>query len=126
MKAWLIVTDEIKQAYPELKDISMIQMEPVSWKTWYEATEYAKNLKLGGFNNWRLPRCSGDREDRTVNNELCGMWKARSVLGIPEDCWWYWSGSETSASHVWLVGFYSDCGIGNGDKSLPCYVRCVR
>ena len=122
----IIVTDEIKKMFPELKNISMIQTEPVSDKTWPEAMEYAKNLKLGGFTDWRLPTCSGDEDDRSVNNELCGICRAKKVLGIPEDYYWYWSGAEYDASDAWRVNFYGSGYVSNYNKSYTSYVRCVR
>lgn len=122
----IIVTDEIKKMFPELKNISMIQTEPVSDKTWPEAMEYAKNLRLGGFNDWRLPTCSGDEDDRSVNNELCGICRAKKVLGIPEDYYWYWSGAEYNASYAWRVYFDSSGDVSYYSKSSAYYVRCVR
>lgn len=122
----IIVTDEIKKMFPELKNISMIQTEPVSDKTWPEAMEYAKNLKLGGFTDWRLPTCSDDEDDETANNELRGIWRASEALGILVDYRWYWSGTEFDARSAWYVYFSSSGGVGYGNKSNAGYVRCVR
>ncbi|MBR6421957.1 DUF1566 domain-containing protein [bacterium] len=122
----IIVTDDLKKMFPELKNISMIQMRPVSDKTWPEAMEYAKNLKLGGFADWRLPTCSGDEDDETTNNELHGIWRASEALGILVDYRWYWSGAEYSASFAWYVYFGSSGSVYYYGKYNSSYVRCVR
>ena len=122
----IMVTDDLKKIFPELKNISMIQMQPVSGKTWPEAMNYAKNLKLGGFTDWRLPTCSGDEDDETANNELRGIWRASKALGILVDYRWYWSGTEYSASCAWCVTFGSGGSVLSLGMLSTNYVRCVR
>lgn len=124
----IIVTDALRQTYPELRNISMIQQTSVSGKTWPQALEYARNLTLGGFTDWRLPRATGNTTDQTVNNELYGMWRARNALSptIPTDNNYYWSATEKDASDAWLVGFNSSSSVISIGKSNARYVRCVR
>ena len=37
---------------------------------WYDAMEYAKNLRLGGYDDWRLPTIE---ELKAVVRECCGI-----------------------------------------------------
>ena len=111
----IIVTDEIKKEYPELKNLKMIQKEPSDYMTWNDSMQYAKDLDLGGFTDWRLP----------TMEELRGIYRAKQALGIPADYHWYWSGSEAGASNAWLV-YFSNGNVLNVSKSYTVYVRCVR
>lgn len=111
----IIVTDEIKKEYPELKNLQMIQKEPSDYMTWNDSMQYAKDLDLGGFNDWRLP----------TMEELRGIYRVKQALGIPSDYHWYWSGSEAGASSAWYVNFSSG-DVSNSYKYYTNYVRCVR
>ncbi|MBR6421927.1 DUF1566 domain-containing protein [bacterium] len=122
----VVVTDAMRETYPELAEISMVQKAGVSGKTWPQALEYAWNLNLGGYTDWRLPRCAGNKADSSVNNELCGLWRARNNLGLATDNNNYWSGSEKDASNAWGVNFDSSGSVNNNGKSYARYVRCVR
>lgn len=122
----VVVTDAMRETYPELAEISMVQKAGVSGKTWPQALEYAWNLNLGGYTDWRLPRCAGNQRDRSVNNELYGLWRARGSLGLETDNSYYWSATEKDASRVWYVNFSSSGNINDYGKGTANYVRCVR
>ena len=112
----IIITDEIKKEYPELKNLQMIQKEPSDYMTWNDSMQYAKDLDLGGFNDWRLP----------TMEELRGIYRAKQALGIPADYHWYWSGSEAGASYAWTVYFNSSGRVYIHYKGYSYYARCVR
>lgn len=112
----IIVTDEIKKEYPELKNLKMIQEESSGYMTWNDSMQYAKDLDLGGFTDWRLP----------TMEELRGIYRAKQALGIPEDYHWYWSGSEAGASSAWGVSFSSSGNVSNDNKGSAYYAQCVR
>lgn len=111
----IIVTDEIKKEYPELKNLRMIQKESSDYMTWDDSMQYAKDLDLGGFTDWRLP----------TMEELRGIYRAKQALGIADDEEWYWSGSEAGATYAWLV-YFSSGYVHGSSKSFTLYVRCVR
>lgn len=112
----IIVTDEIKKEYPELKNLRMIQKEPSDYMTWNDSMQYAKDLDLGGFTDWRLP----------TMEELRGIYRAKQALGIADDEEWYWSGSEAGASNAWFVYFNSSGYVSLSTKRSTSYARCVR
>ncbi len=65
--------------------------------TWDQANDYARNLRLGGYSDWRLPSRA----------ELKGLWKTSDphvnpALGVTER--WAWS-SEVEGSSAWLFAF---------------------
>lgn len=111
----IIITDEIKKEYPELKNLQMMQKEPSDYMTWNGSIQYAKDLDLGGFNDWRLP----------TMEELRGIYRAKQALGIADDEEWYWSGSEAGASHAWTV-YFSNGNVDYDSESNTNDVRCVR
>jgi hypothetical protein len=51
----IVVADEMKKKYPELKNVSMIQKYPSNDLTYKQALKYAEELKLAGYTDWRLP-----------------------------------------------------------------------
>lgn len=122
----VVVTDAMRETFPELAEISMVQKAGVSGKTWPQALEYAWDLNLGGYTDWRLPRCAGNQSDRSVNNELYGLWRARGSLGLATDNYYYWSATEKGAGGAWGVNFDSSGSVVEGGKNTTNYVRCVR
>lgn len=122
----IVVTDAIRETYPELADISMIQKNPSGGRNWSGALEYTWNLNLGGYTDWRLPRCVGNQTDRTVNNELFGIWRAKDSLGLATSNTTYWSSTETDASHAWVVSLNSSGTISNYSKGSNTIACCVR
>ena len=117
---------------------------------WYSAMEYAKNLRLGGYDDWRLPtieelvsvvhECGGmpvsylDIDDEPINYELIidkndenqsyqVCYKAKSFETYCE----YWSSTTNmdDTSCAWIMAFWLGC-MNDSDKSDTGYVRCVR
>ena len=70
---------------------------------WQEAMDYAKNLKLGGFNDWRLP---------TIE-ELKAIYKIQKICGIDKsDDSWFWSSTDSkndSESACFVGSFKNVC-----------------
>ena len=86
---------------------------------WYDAVDYARNLKLGGFDDWRLP---------TIE-ELKELYKIQTICGIEKsDEFWFWSSSTSSENpkSALYIGFFKGiCGSGDKSGSFGC-IRCVR
>ena len=111
---------------------------------WYEATEYAKNLRLGGYDDWRL----ATQEELGDIVTSCGVALAVEDEGDWNAIWddnqknrdyqvgykekgfesgFYWSSSdyidnEYEAHYVVLNYGY----MGYDNKKFSYYVRCVR
>lgn len=129
---YIALTKEIKQKYPRLKNISMI--ESVSgYDNWYDSMEYAKNLKRCGYNDWRLMTCSGKERVNDSTDEIYALYEAKEDLhnlavkqcvedDFLKDCWW-WSGQEVEfdTDCAWHVS--SSGGFGYGSKSYGGYRR---
>ena len=114
---------------------------------WDDAMEYAKNLRLGGYDDWRLPTI----DELTSVVEACG---GINVSLDDDDCYvmeninianesyqtnceakgfisyGYWSSTTTaythSTSYAWLVHFYNGVSADNGYRWDFYNVRCVR
>jgi len=139
---------DLVKANPTHKDITLIG--ELMWEketrdmSWYEAMEYAENLRLGGYDDWRLPTI----EELAEVVELCGG----TLTSVEDDDWksiWdenednetyqsnyeargfasndYWSSTTVAgfSSYAWNVYFYDGSQYGNY-KSDSYYVRCVR
>ena len=136
----LVLTDAIRDEFPALKNISMMEANGYAHgtKTWPNAISYARGLTTGGYKDWRLPTCNGTTNSGLVENELRALWDARSKLkalaiqqGITSNdfentSYYYWSESEYNASYAWGVSFSSSGGVNNYCKGNAYYVRCVR
>lgn len=85
--------------------------------TWDQAMQYARNLRKGGFNDWRVP----------TKEELKFIYKIKDICGINKNDSYFWSSSVPSVSpgYAWNVSFYSGY-VGSDYKDGSSYVRCVR
>ena len=84
---------------------------------WDDAMQYAKNLRKGGYNDWRVP----------TKEELEEIYKIKDVCGINKCDDWFWSSSAYvfNTNIAWLVDFY-DSRVYAYNKSYNFNVRCVR
>ena len=111
-----------KGDYIELRrpigNIRMIQKGFAEDKTWYEAMDYAKELRLGDFDDWRVP----------TKEELEEIYKIKDACGI-EPGGSLWS-SSTIVGYTIAADFvsFNNGGVcGSNRKSISGYgVRCVR
>ena len=113
------------------------------WMSWDEAMEYAKKLRLGGYDDWRLPTreelrevvtlCGGvamnDDEDdldgtKNIANEAYQA-NYQEKGFIPDG---YWSSTTTAdrSDSAWIVNFEYCIGTNDYIDSATYHVRCVR
>ena len=111
---------------------------------WDEAMEYAKNLRLGGYDDWRLPTkeelgavvtlCGGefagyvdkDWEYIMGKNKANENYQANyEAKGFASRNYWSSTTYAGNSSNAWLVHFYYGRQNRN-DKSRSTSVRCVR
>jgi len=111
---------------------------------WHQAMNYANNLRLGGYDDWRLPtidelkevvRSCGGTPMRYGNKDYSSIW-AENRANIPyQNClekkgftnFRYWS-STTNANYredAWDV-YLGSGSVGSYYKNNSGYVRCVR
>ena len=139
-----------KKALVANPDVMMInglmwQKETVEERmNWYDAMEYAKNLRLGGYDDWRLPTIEEFREvikncggiHSRINNKNCDEIMHENMYNNHYQDFYksngfyyfsYWS-STTSVSRTSIAWFvYFIYGNTNWNyKSSSHYVRCVR
>ena len=132
----------------------MWQKETVEEKMdWYDAMEYAKNLRLGGYDDWRLPSIKELREvvsscGGIIVDYLDDDWDSITDKNMNnndyQDCYqekgfashYYWSSttdkdysSDTQdkdySSYIHIVNFYNGF-VHYRTKDYNFYVRCVR
>jgi len=98
--------------------------------TWEEAKKYALELKLGGFNDWKLPTID---ELKTILTHHKNQGKngkfyiKKEFIDNLEDDGWFWSNSESKEypSYAWNINFKS----GNNaleHKGNRFFLLCVR
>ena len=96
--------------------------------TWEEAKECAKNFRLGGYSDWRLP--TKDELKRLLtsskNKGINGKYYIRQeFINNIESIAWFWSLTEKDSFNAWYVGFkYNSVYWEN--KFYANYALCVR
>ena len=133
------------KTYKDITIIGDLMWEKESRElNWYEAMEYAKNLRLGGYDDWRLPTieelgavvtlCGGelvdysddDWEDIWDKNRANENYQANyGAKGFASSNYWSSTTYAGFSSYAWSVYFYYG-RQRNNDKSTSYYVRCVR
>ncbi len=134
------------KTYKDITIIGDLMWEKESRElNWYEAMEYAENLKLSGYNDWRLPTLEelgevvalcgginaeyvlyGDWDEITDKNEANEVYQSsyKEKGFVSYD---YWS-STTHAIYIdsaWITHFSN--GLQSSYfKPRSNYVRCVR
>ena len=85
-----------------------------------QAVQYAKNLKKGGFCDWRVP----------TKEELEIIYKIKDICGIKKNDEWFWSSSTLLDNSDYVYAWGMDFGNGYMDNynidDYSLYVRCVR
>jgi hypothetical protein len=128
----ILVTDEMRQLHPSLRCISMIQKNARN-SAWVEAKQYASNLSLGGFSDWRLPLQTTYSDPQASNdipqNELRWIQKryhqaSDKLVGWNDSVI---SDSQVSSSEVTYIGTYSGYYVSRWDKrTAGGAIFCVR
>ena len=77
--------------------------------TWEEANEYAKKLRIGGYNDWRLPTIEELERLLTKqsmkNSKRDSHYILRDFLEVmPQDSC-FWSSTEENELYAWVVDF---------------------
>jgi hypothetical protein len=113
-----------------------------SMMNWYEAMEYAENLRLGGYDDWRLATKEelGDivtacAVELAVQDEddWNDIWDKNKKNKAYQACYekkgfssgFYWSSSEYADYEALYVVFHYGY-LGYDNKKFSYYVRCVR
>lgn len=87
------------------------------YMNWNDAMQYAKNLRKGGFNDWRIP---------TID-ELKIIYKIKDLFSINREDSWVWSSSTLSQNPDRACDLYFGRGlVDDSYKSTNYHVRCVR
>ena len=119
--------------YDEIIEIDglMYQNQPFTKRyTQEEAKEYAKNLRLGGYDDWRLPT-RDELKKLMIKKEMKGKkgkyYMRKEFVDNLEKYSYFWTSTTypKDSSYAWLVGF----DRGSDDwylKTNNCYALCVR
>jgi len=125
-------------------DGKMWQKKTIEEKmTWDEAMEYAKNLRLGGYDDWRLPtieelkniiiNCGGtpskfedeDVETTTKNMNNSNYQSCYKRKGFISSFYWSIIIDIKNYNDAWIVDL-EDGYMYKDYKSSFIYVRCIR
>ena len=136
------------QGLTPYKDITIIgdlmwEKETEDKMAWKDAIEYAKKLRLGGYDDWRLPTieelgevvtlCGGEfvRDDDNAiekidrNKENALYQKAYKVKGFAVYDYWSSTTDADNSDYAWIIWFsYGSQNYFNKDTNFR--VRCVR
>jgi formylglycine-generating enzyme required for sulfatase activity len=109
----------------------MYQNQPfVKRYTWEEAKEYAEKLKLGDFNDWKLPTIDELKNILTHNRNKGknGRYYIRKeFIDNLEGNGWFWSNTEPKEypSYAWNTNF-KNANNALEHKGNKFFVLCVR
>jgi hypothetical protein len=99
------------------------QLGEVPKLSWDEALEYAANLRLGGFNDWRLPT---DKElEALIDRTQYGPVMRADSPWLDSSYYWSSTTDESYTEYAWVVN-YSNGYVYSGSMTYDRYVRCVR
>jgi len=144
---WLNDFETLDVDNPDIMMINnlMWQKETVKKKmNWNDAMEYAKNLRLGGHNDWRLPSIDEFGEvidscgiihinrdnnnwDSITNENMNNNYYQNSYKEKGFSYEYYWSSTtyKNDSNNAWIVLFYNG-NVGYYRKNDSNFVRCVR
>ncbi len=147
---FLLLKPKIKKpkGFIEIDGLIYLNQSFTKQYNWHEAKNYAKNLRLGGFNDWRLPTRAELR--RLGNIKFYGeydiFWeewyknhkdkalvnskgekhfiKEEFIENMPKDSY-FWTSERKDEDDIWRVGFHLGCDDISYDEDMN-YVMCVR
>ena len=111
----------------------MYQNQPfVKRYTWDEAVKYAKNLRLGNYDNWRLPTIEELEKIRNQTLNRDAFVRKEFVKNMPEFSF-FWSSSKyenkenyTFFKGLMLAEYFNGARYTNLTKENQEFVMCVR
>ncbi len=93
---------------------------------WHKANEYAKQLRLGGYSDWRLPTI--EELEKLYDSKVNGEVKIRKPFKLSG--WWVWSSTKEGSDSAWHFNFgeFGDGERVSGslDGSFDRRALCVR
>ncbi len=126
----------------KIGDLTLMWEKDSREMNWDDAMEYAKNLRQGGYDDWRLPTidelkliiegCGGIAVTDTDSDSFFISKKNEANESYQENykakgfaSKYYWS-STTSGDRACIAGFRNGDLTACTDKNSSEYVRCVR
>jgi len=99
----------------------MVMRKDMGKSTWTIACDMCKDLRLGGFSDWRLP----------TQGELAILYNERFIIGGFETSnnTQYWSSTPSGSGGFYVCQNFTNGSIGshlNMHNQQPLAVRCVR
>lgn len=121
----VILTDELRASYPRLAYVSMVIKRARRYSDWSTSMSNADINSKSNYFDWRISCCTSLASNNTPQNELYGLYLAKTELSLGSPNAACWSSNQHTATNAKFVQFLNGT-IANQPKTTNNYIYITR